>query len=355
MKRGFAILAEPANYTLDLITHIYEPRKVDFAFLANISKASDMTGESFGKTVIEKLSFCQRVKFIWSSLRTYDFFIVNGYTVPFCICFVLIDILFFKKPYLFDSDTELQVPPNHVKRFLKALFLRFLFKREYAYGLAGGNYSHKDLFRYYGMSEERIGVTPMMVDNTRYSQAVTVRDVSKPFRFGYLGRLIPLKQVDKILQAYKRLIDEKLDITFEIVGDGESRETLEKQYGSLKGVTFHGVCFGDEKIRELHEFDCMVLYSWYESWGLVVNEALASGIPCIISDKVGARNDLVGGEKPTGLIVPFDDMNALVNAMRQMVEDKMQYAEFQKNALVRMAHWNFDFYGRSFDRILEKL
>ena len=113
-----------------------------------------------------------------------------------------------------DSDTELRIPGNKLKRLFKWLWLHFLFTRKYCYGFAGGNYGHKDLFRHYGMTEERIFLMPMMVDNAKYSR----NDVSRPhepFRFGYLGRLVSIKQVDKVIEALPKLYNGRLtDLPF---------------------------------------------------------------------------------------------------------------------------------------------
>ena len=80
-----------------------------------------------------------------------------------------------------DSDTQLNIPSSFFKRVLKKTVLRFLFKNKRVYGLAGGNKSHKELFRYYGMKEERIFLMPMMVDNSKYLKA----DKRKPKKFSF--------------------------------------------------------------------------------------------------------------------------------------------------------------------------
>ena len=67
--------------------------------------------------------------------------------------------------------------------------------------------------------------------------------------------------------------------------------------------------------------DALVLPSdCLETWGLVVNEAMACGLPIIASDQVGCVDDLVQNDK-TGLIYPYGDIQALSSAMRQMVNN----------------------------------
>lgn len=332
----FAILQEPANYTLDIVKNIYEPRGVDYAFLNATSKASDM---ALGVEMGYKGIFC--------TLKKYDALVINGYTGARCLLAIWLNILFFKKPMAIDSDTELRISGDKLKRLFKSLWLHFLFTRKYCYGFAGGNYGHKDLFRYYGMSEERIFLMPMMVNNAKYSRN-SILDSHRPFRFGYLGRLVSIKQVDKVIVALPK------ECELHVVGDGEERATLE-MIAIGKKIFFHGRAFGKEKIRLLHSFDSLVLYSSSEPWGLVVNEALASGIPVIVSDRVGARKDLVEGENPSGLVAKWNAVDDLTMKMQMIASDKELYSSLSSNARKRMKYWNYDLYGKNFDAWLRAI
>lgn len=328
--RIFALLVEPANYTLDIIKNIYEPRGVEYTFIKEKSQASTV-----------ELHTLEDVGALWRQLISHDAVIINGYTGAICLMAIWLNILFFKRPMAIDSDTELRIPANKVKQLAKWIWLHFLFTRKYCYGFAGGNYGHKELFRHYGMMEERIFLMPMMVDNGKYKRDLPCPS-HKPFRFGYLGRLVAHKQVEKIIQALPE------DCELHIVGDGEERTKLEIM-ARCKKVVFHGKAFGDEKIKILHSIDCLVLYSAYEPWGLVVNEALASGIPVIVSDKVGAKIDLIEGANPTGLVAKWDDVNDLAGKMLQISNDFVLHNRLAKNAKVRMGLWDYDLYGRNFD------
>jgi glycosyltransferase involved in cell wall biosynthesis len=62
------------------------------------------------------------------------------------------------------------------------------------------------------------------------------------------------------------------------------------------------------------------LLSRHETWGVVVNEAAASGLPLVLSDRVGAARDLVrDGEN--GFVVPADDVRAAADALRKLRSD----------------------------------
>ena len=342
----FALLIEPANYTLDIISNVYFHRGVNVAFVKKSSLATDVVSGEYVDIGNNSFSI---FRFMWRNLRAYDAFVVNGYSDHACCIMILLNMFFFHKPMALDSDTELRIPNNRIRRFLKWLWLHFLFTRKYVYGFAGGNYGHKDLFRYYGMKEDHIVLMPMMVDNARY-QRVSESDtgVKSSLRFGYVGRLVGRKQVDKIIMALGAMVKAGLDVELVVVGDGDERAKLESIAEGLP-VRFTGKLFGPEKIREIHSLDCLVLYSDYEPWGLVVNEALASGVPVIVSDRVGARRDLVEGDAPTGLVVRWDDVNDLVEKMTTFARDLTLRKTLSANAVKRMEGWDYALYGRQFD------
>lgn len=342
--KTLAVLVEPANYTLDLIRRIYAPRGVAHVFIKRSSLASSDNCDSGS---LNSISILNRIQTVYALLKKYDVFHINGYTEGTCLIFIILNILFFKKPFSIDSDTELIIPKKLAKRLAKWLWLHFLFTRPYCYGFAGGNYGHKELFRHYGMAENRIYLMPMMVDNERYRRKL-LDCPHKPFRFAYLGRLIALKQVDRIIEALPNGCE------LHIVGDGEERLKLETMANG-KSVIFHGKAFGDEKIKLLHSFDCLVLYSYYEPWGLVINEALASGIPVIVSNRVGARKDLVEGEDATGLVAKWDSVDDLSDKMRQMSQDFELRNRLAQNAMKRMAKWDYGLYGRQYDKFISDI
>lgn len=341
----FALLAEPANYTLDLIQHIYLSRGIAYAFMKHSSKASDKV---LAEDALNALPIRRRIKKLLKILNHYDAFIVNGYTGLTPCLLIWLNILFFRKPMSIESDTELQIPKSRLKRFLKWCWLRFLFTRTYCYGFAGGNYNHKELFRHYGMKEERIYLAPMMVNNNQYFAPVLTSKKTSTFCFGYIGRLVKIKQVDGFIKAIQHLFDEGLHVKGLIIGNGEEVEIL-KQMAVGYPITFTGNLFAQEKIQALHSLDVLVLYSRYEPWGLVVNEALASGRPVVISDRVGARNDLVMGDMPTGLVAKWDDWKDLAEKMKQIMLDKALYRQLSENARVRISKWDYSLYGEQLD------
>ena len=107
-----------------------------------------------------------------------------------------------------------------------------------------------------------------------------------------------------------------------------------------------GKRFGKDLASAYHSSHVLVLPSSFEPWGLVVNEAMAAGLPVIVSDQVGAAHDLVEGHE-TGFIFHFDDVDELAQRMKTLKEDEALYRRYADNAYHRMHdEWNYDFFTK---------
>ena len=87
--------------------------------------------------------------------------------------------------------------------------------------------------------------------------------------------------------------------------------------------------------------DVFVLPSRFEPWGLVVNEAMAAGLPVLASERVGCVDDLVrAGE--TGMIVPAESELALTAAMQKLFDDQALRNDMSNNASALIAGWTLE-------------
>lgn len=150
----FAFLAEPASYTVDRNLKVYVPMGIDYCYLLGDSEAKNTGGEG-KKDVFADLAKWQQWCYMRRILKKYDTIIFNGYTgLSFLMLFVL--NLWYSKSIGIDSDTQYREPVGLFKRWGKRIYLSIVFGNKHTYGLAGGNYTHKDLFRKFGMAQERI-------------------------------------------------------------------------------------------------------------------------------------------------------------------------------------------------------
>lgn len=340
MKRVFAILHEPASYTLDRNRAVYDKLGVEYCYINGSSLA-----KSIDTGVIDTLNGLPIFKLInrlRAILSANDIVIMNGYTGRIFRWLYLINI-FYGRIIGIDSDTQLNIPGNKLKRRVKQIYLSAIFRNKHIYGLSGGSKTHKQLFRHYGMDESQIFLMPMMVDNKRFR--VESPRQTKPFTFLYVGRIIAVKNLDLLLEAFTSRFPSN-DVCLKLVGTGDMAKQLKKKYDRYHNVIFTGAKYGDDLIREYAEASAFVLPSSYEPWGLVVNEAMAAGLPVIVSNQVGAAWDLVEG-CDTGFIFRFDDKNDLADKMEQLVNDNVLYRRFSQNATDKMhRHWNYDLYTK---------
>ena len=346
--RVFCYFIEPASYALDLSTMVYDKNNIDHTYLYSYSLAESSSTSSM--IFLDKLSWISRIRFVIKTFRNNDLIIVNGYNnYPFILTFILNVFLFKKKYIATESDTQLSIPKNPLKRLLKWMYLSIIFRNKYVLGFAGGSKSHKDLFRYYGMLEDRIFLLPMMVDNAKFYCENKV--YPKPFTFLYVGRLIKHKNVEALIQHFNINFSDK-DAVLKIVGDGKQGEYLIDKYASEK-VIFKGKKFNKELIAEYLSASCFVCPSLFEPWGLVVNEALSAGLPVIANEEVGACFDLIK-DKETGFIAA--DIEEFGQMMLTLFNDAELLKRYSKNASDLMKNnWNYDLYHNCLNKAMKKV
>ncbi len=137
---------------------------------------------------------------------------------------------------------------------------------------------------------------------------------------GYVGRLVPQKGVDTLLQAAQQVLARRDDVQFALVGEGEletmARRLIEQQ-GWRDRVILTG--YRTDIPRVLAAVELFVLPSRYEGLPYTLLEAMAAGRAVIAADIAGNRDLIRPGQ--TGLLVPPDDAPALAGAILDLLAD----------------------------------
>src|SRR5256885_1715711 len=202
----------------------------------------------------------------------------------------------------------------------------------YSAALVGGK-RHVEYLVELGMPGERIFVGYDVVDNEYFRQrAEEVRSQRSEVRQKYglpenyflaSARFIPKKNLPRLIRAYS-VYRQKLEVAgntpwdLVLLGDGPLRQTLNSQLSTLNlqaHVHLPGFKQYDELPVDYALAKTFVHPSTTEQWGLVVNEAIASGLPVIVSDRCGCVPELVNGNGFT--FDPFDEQE-LVARLSQM-------------------------------------
>lgn len=159
-----------------------------------------------------------------------------------------------------------------------------------------------------------------------------------PPRFLFVGQLVRRKGVETLLDAFQRVGAGELWV----VGEGPLRPLVELASATNPQIRY----FGHQQPRQLDQLyrdaDVLVLPSWYEVWGLVVNEAMGFGLPVLITDQVGAGDDLVDHDV-NGLVVRAASVEALAEGMLRIAEwpdEKVTAAAAHSSQL--LSHWTIE-------------
>jgi glycosyltransferase involved in cell wall biosynthesis len=186
----------------------------------------------------------------------------------------------------------------------------------------------RDFYRGYGVEESRMFDAPYFVDNERFAQSTSTfvsqrdalrrrwaipRDVTS---FVYAGKFEPKKRLPDLLEAVRIATSRGARLNLLLVGTGELHDWAHAFVREhALPVSFAGFLNQGEIAAAYVAADALVLPSDFgETWGLVVNEAMACGRPAIVSDRVGCGPDLVSpGE--TGERFAFGDAGALASLL----------------------------------------
>ena len=202
---------------------------------------------------------------------------------------------------LFSETTQWDIR----RRWWQEVIKRIWIQRHVDAAVVGGK-PHRSYAVKLGVDPDRIWDRYDVVDNDYFSggcDALRVESSAGRTRAGlpanyflYVGRLAPEKNLVTLLRAYRRYREAHSQAwSLVIVGDGPQRHDLlhvEREEG-IQGIIWTGSKQADDLPLYYGFAGCFILPSMMEPWGLVVNEALASGLPVIVSQRCGSASDLV--------------------------------------------------------------
>ena len=207
-----------------------------------------------------------------------------------------------------------------------------------------------ELMRALRLPAERVALTPNVVDNEWWiTRCAQVDHASVRSTWGiplealvvlFCAKLQPWKRPMDLLQALARADIPGTYLVF--AGDGPLLPALEaeaRRLGWADRVRFLGFANQSELPGIYRASNLLVLPSDYEPFGLVVNEAMLCGCPVLVSDRVGARFDLVR-EGETGAVFPAGDVRALERLLEELLADPARLRQMGQKARARMETWS---------------
>jgi glycosyltransferase involved in cell wall biosynthesis len=226
----------------------------------------------------------------------------------------------FKKiPLIFRGDSHLLGRPP--LGFFKRTLLTWLYRQFAAITYVGE--SNREYFAELGVSAQKLFFAPHAVNAAHFDPASPAhRNISLALRVElglsaqtrvvlFAGKLLAQKQVMPLLEAFIEINPPGVALVF--VGEGpEKPELLARAAQAPENLQLQFLPFANQSEMPARYLlaDLVVLPARYETWGLIVNEAMHLGIPCLVSDEVGCQRDLVTDDE-TGWVFRATDPSDL--------------------------------------------
>lgn len=289
---------------------------------------------------------------IWRLIRRGEFDAVVVHTGYLCVTFwiALAAAKWSRIPILFGTD-NFELAPQDGKRWKlwikKRLWPRLFRLADMVIVVSSGGVA---LMRSLGIPENRIALIINCVNNgwwTKQSDCAHRAAVRVTWNIPeaaavvlFCAKLQPWKRPRDLLAAFAQVAAPDAYLVF--AGEGSMRAALEaaaRSSGIAERVRFLGFVNQSRLPETYNAADIFVLPSEYEPFGMVINEAMLCRCPVIVSDRVGARFDLVK-EGETGYVFPCGDIDALASALRLALNDRPRLLRMGEAARERMASWS---------------
>ena len=279
----------------------------------------------------------RRVLAIYRAVRRCDWvFIGLPYSGPDVILLSLLLRLSGVRLIVFSESKADDQPRKALTEWIKRVVLSVY------HGAIVGAARHIAYFRGLGFRQRPVlpGYNGVNIDRVRAQAGQVLAPAGAPFAarpFVYVGRFVDKKNLPNLIDAYAAYTRAAGALARPLILAGSGPEEAEMRARIARGgvadlVSFPGFLSAEEVSRLLSGALALVLVSREEQWGLVVNEALALGLPVIASQQVGARDALVRhGEN--GWVVDSEDISAIAAALTSAAASEAQW-----QAMVTASH-----------------
>lgn len=212
--------------------------------------------------------------------------------------------------------------------------------------VAASNFTKKSL-QEVGVSEDRIELLPLGADLNRFVQVE--RPLNRPFRILFVGGIGQRKGVKYLLDAYIRMRSPSTELV--LAGPLPADLSPLKPYEGK--VTLTGRLDQVAVLREMHLADVLVLPSMFEGFGLVIPEAMATGMPVIASTHSAGPELIRDGQD--GFVIEPDDVESLAGHLDWLATHRQQARQMGKEAAERAHEFSWSAHARRVAQLLHKI
>jgi glycosyltransferase involved in cell wall biosynthesis len=274
---------------------------------------------------------------VWSLLNDLkpDVLITTGYIPTFLIAFIWAVVNRTPHIAMTDGTFNSEKPLTVLHRIVRSIVYR------YSAVFIGACEGSRQLFQSYGVDPDRIHLSYLCTENLRFS---CKSSDAKSADFIFCGRFIALKRPLFVLQialGVAKLLGRKVVVHF--VGSGDMEQKM-RLYASEIEAYVESRFLGYATQAELPGFysaaKIFLFPTENDTWGVVANEACASGLPVIVSPYAGVANELIiDGEN--GFVCELQE-SLWVNAAVKLLSDDDLYQRFSKSSRERVTKYSFE-------------
>lgn len=276
---------------------------------------------------------------------------VLGYSNTISLTCLAFSPLFRYKIYFMSESKADDQPRRWITEFIKRKIVRL-----FDGALVGGE-RHKRYFQSLGM-RRKIEIGFDVVDNSYFCKAaehfrrkralLVYRNIFPDQYILCVSRLVDRKRIDRTLNIYAGSGISDLGYKLVVIGDGPEAANFRKLVEDL-GLSEDVIHVPSVKNHLMPAFysnaTAIILASEYDQWGLCINEAMACGVPAIISSRCGAAHEIV--HESTGVIFDGEDLGPAVAGLRRIVTDRNYAASLRNSCLSQMDRWGLANFGSS--------
>lgn len=258
---------------------------------------------------------------------------------------------------LFRGDSTLLNSPIgfSLKKLLRKAFLRWVYSHVDAAFYVGSH--NKDYFLHFGLKENQLIFAPHAIDNDRFSISSTdhfreqLRISEDEVVFLFAGKFEPVKNPGLLLEAFIESGIKNARLVF--VGNGPLENALKNTASACTNIHFLPFQNQSQMPGIYQSADAYVLPSGSETWGLAVNEAMASGKAILSSDMCGCAVDLVKN-RVNGFVFISGDKNDLILKLQTLANDRAELLRMGSASGKIIELWNFEEICQKIEKYLIK-
>ena len=262
------------------------------------------------KIICKDLNVSQLIKYVFQNRKSTH--IVNGIWAEKSFFFVILLLNLFNANFLLYSEAPV---PTKRRSVFKRLLLNFIIKPiselliYKAKGFLAVSIFAENYFKSLRVKPEKIYRFGYFLNVRKFDFVKTNPTI---IQLIFVGQLIERKGIFTLLKAIENLAKTTQNFHLNILGNGILEEQI-KQYIQIyhleNFITLQGVINSENVAQYIQKSDLLILPSIFDGWGIVINEALQSHVPVLISDQCGAK-ELIKHEQ-NGLIFEAQNVESL--------------------------------------------